>query len=316
MYLCVILSVLCLVLESILSHIYVVASSYRASTAVIRMILDSFPDAAGFPTRTGSSALHLMCDYGVRPDALHCVLQTSVGVANVAQEDLIYRRKPLHVLNGRKNMGNCQWTRDSMRGLRQRIRALEIAGAHRNANDIYRLRQTLMDFENDDTWRKASMLMVAEATGQALSEGDVVPMQALRAAIEIEDCPASFQEWAILLYSDKLMVPGADGCVPLHIAARRGSTGLLLDLLEACPSAAAVRDSSGFLPLQTFLQRPQARVWREGTGALLEAYPPALEELHLSDAVYPFVWSKLSSRESLFQAIRSCPRHFAETNER
>lgn len=279
-------------------------------------MLDAFPDAAGLPTVNGSYALHLMCDYGATTSALYHILQTSAGVATVTKEDHIYGRKPLHILNGRKNMTSCQRARDSMRNLRQKMRTLETVTAHGNENDIGRFKQALMEHDNDDTWQKACMLLVAEAYRRPISDGDLEPGKVLRAAIQIEDCPASFSERAILLYSERLMDPGInDGNVPLHIAAKRGNTGLLLDLLEACPAAAAVRNSMGSLPLQTLLCQSQSQQWNYGIGALIEAYPQALEELHMPDGVYPLIWRKLSSKESLFQAVRACPRYFAKASD-
>lgn len=213
-------------------------------------------------------------------------------------------------------MASCQRARDSMRSLRQKIRTLETVNADGNKNEIGRFKQALMEYANDDMWRKACMLLVAEAYQRPISDGDLEPGKVLRAAIQIEDCPASFSERAILLYSETLMDPGINGCVPLHIAAERGNTSLILDLLQACPEAAAVRSPTGSLPLQTLLGQSQSQQWNDGIGALVEAYPQALEELHLPDAVYPLIWRKLSSRESLFQAVRACPRNFAKGSDR
>lgn len=291
-----------------------VASSYRASQSVILPLLQAYPEAAGLPNASGSYVLHLLCDYGTTPGILHQVLRTQQAVASVLREDRIYRRRPLHII--RRNLRTGQRTRDTIRDIRGKLRTLQTAGAERHQDEMRRLEQELIEFEQDDFWRKVSLLLVAEATQSPLAADGVDPIDVLQAAIQIEDCPASFQEHAILLYSEILTQPReSDHCVPLHVAAERGNTALLLDLVEACPQAATVRNARGHLPLQTALLLAQRRGqyawrWGDGLGALIEANPAALEELRLPDTVYPLIWGRLSTRESLFHAIRSFPRPF------
>eukprot|EP00977_Amphora_coffeiformis_P015440 scaffold4511_cov171-Amphora_coffeaeformis.AAC.6 len=178
----------------------------------------------------------------------------------------------------------------------------------RYQQEIVELTQT-----NNDLWRKVSLLLVAEATQAPLSAEFPAPCEILHAAINIVDCPASFQEQAILLYSELLKQPMThNDSVPLHVAAERGNTALLLDLIQACLVAAAIRNFAGELPLHTALQHQPLWRWKDGVGALVEAHPAALEELQLPDNVYPNIWSQLSSRESLFYAIRSFPRPFGD----
>ena len=294
-----------------------VASSFRASESVISLLVKSFPEAAGLPTHSGTYVLHLLCDYGTTYGVLHHVLRTKESIASLSKEDPIYQRKPLHILNGRKNMRSCQRARDTMRALRLRIRMMIAAGEKSRLEDINFLKRKIIeDFANDDTWLKASLLLVAEATQKPLSSGGVDPCEVLHASIYIEDCPPSFQEWAILLYEEFLRVPSKnDGRLPLHVAANRGNTGLLLDLVEACPSAAAVRDIRGDLPLHLALRQKASWRWDDGLGALIEAFPDAIEDLRLTDSVYPYIWSKLSTRESLFNAVRSYPRNFGKSSQ-
>ena len=215
----------------------------------------------------------------------------------------------------------------------------------------------LADFASHDLWICAAMLLVVEATQKPLptlakeqeestdastttitlcttTNDNTVPLipnvNVLHAALQIADCPSSFQEWAILLYADHLLTPLPDGRLALHVAAARRQTGLLLDLLQACPEAAAVRDCHGALPLQTALygidggngddndgdggsgnyndnhhHHNEAWQWKDGIGALIEAYPAALEELPSLDfPLYPYIWSRLSTREAMFRAVR------------
>lgn len=284
-----------------------------------------------------------MCDYGTHsPDAIRFVLQTEAGISTIRALDPTYQRRPLHIMNGRKNMRNCQQARDTMRGLRRKVQSLENSrkrksGVQENSNDeeeiqgeLSRLKTELMEYAEDDVWKKVSLLLVAEYRQRPIpADGHVDPRDVLHAAIQIEDCPTSFQEYAILLYEDFLLTPlinNGHGCVagdlPLHVAARRQNAGLILDLLVACPEAAAVRNAQDELPLKLALsaasqqdkrhQDQQQQHWDDGIGALVEAHPAALGELSLPDAVYPIIWARLSARESsLFRAVRMCPNIFS-----
>lgn len=302
-----------------------VASSYRVSSDVLIPVLCAYPEAAGIPNGSGSYVLHLLCDYGASAYVLHHVLQTAAGSSSIRMEDPIYRRRPLHILNGRKNLQMCQHTRDTLRTLRRKLRTLQAGGGVvSNESEIDQCEEEIIALTqtNNDLWNKVAVLLVAENTRQPLSANFPTPCEILHAAINIVDCPSSFQEQAILLYSDLLMRPMTTttttatscgstdrGAVPLHVAADRGDTALLLDLVQACPAAATVRTVRGEFPLSTATRRQPSWGWEDGIGALVHANPAALEELHLPDTLYPRIWSRLSSsRESLFCAIRSFPR--------
>jgi hypothetical protein len=288
---------------------------------VIQLLLDAASEAAG-PTgaANNASALHLLCDYGTTPAAIAAVLRTPSGVATVSQEDSIYRRRPLHILNGRKNMRACQVARDGMRDVRRRLRAVESSNRCHESDDdvakeIGKLKAQLDDYAESDVWRKVALLLVAEADAAVLSPEGPAPARIVQAAVEITDCPPSFQEYAILLYAEHLTTRNAEGQLPLHLAAARPhGTALLLDLLEACPAAALERNAQGELPLQTLLlnshRSDRLLTWVDGVGALVEANPAALAELGLPDALYPTIWSRLSSPEALFLAIRAFPGNF------
>lgn len=293
---------------------------------MIKSILDAFPEAAGLPTFSQCYVLHLLCDYGSTPEALYHILSTRAGVSTVEKLDPTYRRRALHILNGRKNLRACQRARDSMRTLRQKIRLLQSTNAETDdttENDICKMKSEVAEFGNDDMWKKVSYLLVAEHTQQPLTDPTLTSLEILQAAIEIEDCPCSFQEYAIMLYEECLLKPNGNHELPLHIAARRGNAGLLLDLVEAAPQAAAVRNANDELPLHLALSnhhhhhhhRARPCLWNDGIGALVGAHPAALDDLNLPDAFYPYIWSKLSSsRESLFRAIRTCSKIFSATN--
>jgi hypothetical protein len=311
-------------LSSVGPNLSTVACSYRASAAVIQLLLDAHPAAAG-PVPGVASALHLLCDYGSTLAALQAVVHTTAGVATVRQEDTVYRRRPLHILNGRKSMRACQVARDAMRDLRRRVRALESTRRNR-LNDVEEveeeirtLKAQLQEYAEGDVWQKVALLLVTEADDKVLSpEGLVDPARIVQAAVEIADCPPSFQEYAILLYAEHLKARNAEGQLPLHLAAaRQGGTALLLDLLQACPAAAQVRNTQGELPLQTLLwnhrdlaSSDNRLAWEDGVGALVEAHPAALAELGLPNALYPTIWSRLGSPEALFLAIRAFPGNF------
>jgi hypothetical protein len=286
---------------------------------VIQLLLDAAPEAAG-PTGAANnvSALHLLCDYGTTPAAIAAVLRTPSGVATVRQEDSIYRRRPLHILNGRKSMRACQVARDVIRDVRRGLRALE-SSRHEDdddmAKEIGKLKVQLDEYAESDAWKKVALLLVAEADAAVLPPEGPAPARIVQAAVEIADCPPSFQEYAILLYAEHLTTRNAEGQLPLHLAAARPhGAALLLDLLEACPAAAQERNAQGELPLQTLLlnshHNDRLLTWEDGVGALVEVNPAALAELGLPDALYPTIWSRLSSPEALFLAIRAFPGNF------
>lgn len=231
----------------------------------------------------------------------------------------------------------CQRTRNTLRTLRRRIRRAQQQQAHREDDSLSKLRKefhNVLEEPHNDCYALASMLLVVEATQQPLSadaDGVLKPLSVLRAALCTEDCPATFQEWTILRYADYLHLPlcGDDGRLALHMAvspAQQRShidTALVLDLLEACPTAAGIRDAQGNLPLHLALQRHgdddrtgrcnktnyhddndhTVVVW-----ALINAHPEAMTEVPLLDEIpslTPYLWSRLTTRDALFRIIRA-----------
>lgn len=82
-----------------------VACSYRASSDVIRALVQAYPEGAKVKTRRGGSTpLHLLCDYGCSVDAIRAILETSAGLESVLLEDTTFCRKPLYILLARRNL--------------------------------------------------------------------------------------------------------------------------------------------------------------------------------------------------------------------
>jgi hypothetical protein len=205
--------------------------------------------------------------------------------------------------------------------------------------------ENLVDQPHNDWYTLASMLLVVEATQQPLPElptddGDdpkLNPLVVLRSALITDDCPASFQEWAILRYADYLHLPVDTGRLALHMAMSSGKqqridTALVLDLLEASPAAAGIRDAQGNLPLHLALQRQYSSTEDETNytnnkdkgdfntvlWALINAHPEAIMEVPILDetmSLIPYIWSRLTNHDSLFRIIRATtsPRLFAKT---
>jgi hypothetical protein len=287
-----------------------VACSYRASTEVIRAVLDAYPEAAGEASDSGSFPLHFMCDYGCSVDSLRAIVQTGPGAASVLKQDRTFRRKPLQILNGRKSLSTFSRSLDKMRQARMTQRALRAEGAVGQEDELERLDRTVTDFRDFDFWQKTAILMLVEYQKRPLMDEDLDDARILQACIGITECPSSVQEFAILLYEDKLLTPDEDGQLPLHRVARDGTPSLLMDVLAGNTAAACLRDEQGLLPLEIAVRHRNMCCWSDGLGKLVEANPSALDELKLNDRLYPKIWSQLLTPDALFLAIRSRPGLF------
>jgi ankyrin repeat protein len=162
-----------------------VACSYRATSAVIKTILQAYPEAANSLSYKGSCPLICLCDYGGSSsyylgmdimnhhhdhrwvlhrsyDSVACIraiLETTHGMKSVTTVDPLYQRRPLYILNSRKNSADEHRNTESIRSMRMQQRAIR--------NDIQKLhsqeqrRQRLLipiaatattTTNNDDAW--------------------------------------------------------------------------------------------------------------------------------------------------------------------
>lgn len=281
-----------------------VACSYRASAAVITAILQAYPAAAAINDSSGSCPLHCMCDYGGDTGlgdsalAVAAILQCDAGMASVMMKSQRYHRRPLYILNARKNLRDHQ--RDSERIRNTRLRQRLIRKERREDwPEQVQLQHELLEvleaevrpMEHTEFWRKVSLLAVAEYQHiLAQDRKDITtprlpfcllfePENSEDASLKAEqqstilhacvgnpDCPPALQEYATLLYEPHLSVPDDRGRLPLHLAAAtyslpsvETSSQLLIALLDACPEAARVRDKNGCLPLSLALRRQRQK---------------------------------------------------------
>jgi hypothetical protein len=177
-----------------LENIMAVACSYRASIEVITALVESYPQAAGMSNGSGSFPLHLVCDYGCSVDTLHRLLQTPAAIPTLHKLDRLYQRRPLDILNARKNMRQCFQARQSMRQLRQLQQAIirneegattnltrgtrgcpdMVADKNNNnkevvvADRLQQIEQQIREHGNTEFWKKAAVLITAQHTGQPL----------------------------------------------------------------------------------------------------------------------------------------------------
>jgi hypothetical protein len=241
-----------------------VACSYRASSAVIQEILNAYPEAAATPDGNGATPLHYLCDYGSNNSnetissikvLLRCFPH---GIQSVMMTDYRYQRRPLYILNARKNIREQEQYIETIRNRRFRQRALreELKNSETwNQN----LKYELMDHLEDDIsdicresafWKMVSLLIVAEyeytynysedrtmmvsplsdfladSDDNSFADGAIEDKiteesRILHAFVKSLDCPPALQEFAILLYEPYLLAPSIldDRSLPLHVAA-------------------------------------------------------------------------------------------------
>lgn len=293
------------------------AASYRASGSVIRALVEAHPAGPGIPVpRSGSSALHLMCDVGAPVEAFRAVVETDAGAGSLRKVDRIFRQKPLQILSARKT--GYYSIISKLRELRQREDSLRrearISGADIEA-DLERFASQVEEIKVWDFWLKTSILIQAEYKGSALEPGEDATCRVVHACAAIPDCPTPLLELAALLYPDQLVEQDDEGQAPLHKAVAKPAGRVLYDVL--CAEATRIRDHNGKYPLQIAIDTGRRR-WGTGVGSLIAANPAAVECLDLDGRLYPLLWSKLSREESwrrgpeaLFLSIQSKPDLFA-----
>ena len=279
-----------------------VACSYRASSETIRIVLEANPSAAMAITHSGSNPLHLLADYNGSAEAIWHVTKAYPAAAAVC--DQLYQRRPLEIINGRKNMHEFASTRETLRTVRRKQKLFEVGS---DEWDI--LEMEIAEHRFSEFWQKVAVLIVAEShfedsfleTFPTVLVGHPV---VLMACVSNVYCPPSLQEFAILLYSDQLLVP-YNGSSPLHEACQAGSFHALQDLIFYAPGAAKIRNKEGKLPLTCLLERDDA-TWLDGVGYLTQAYPAALQDVALPDPYYPILWSRFSP-DVLYASLRCSP---------
>ena len=155
-----------------------VACSYRASPLVIQEILRRYPEAAAIPDGFGATPLHHVCDYGSGDPtetiaSIKMLLRCPSGIMSVLQRDHRYHRRPLYIINARKNIREQERYLELMRDRRFRQRAIRnemsFEGHHLSWNED--LQMELIDRFEDDIqssyrensfWFMASLLVLAE----------------------------------------------------------------------------------------------------------------------------------------------------------
>lgn len=279
-----------------------VACSYRASTETIRIVVEANPSAANAITHSGSNPLHLLADYNGSAEAMWHITKAYPAAATVC--DQLYQRRPLEIVNGRKNMHEFSSSRETLRAVRRKQNLVEVG-----SDDWNGLEAEIEEHRTSEFWQKIALLVVAESPYDD-SFLEMHPLDlvchpvVLMACVSNVHCPPSIQEFAILLYSHQLMVP-YDGSLPLHSAALSGSFHALQDLIFYAPEAARVRSKEGKLPLTCLLDRKDA-TWLDGVGYLTQAYPAALQDAALPVAYYPILWSRFAP-DVLYASIRCSP---------
>ena len=299
---------------TILSHSFLtisVACSYRASTDVIQALIDVYPEGLAKRSTTGSFPLHLACDFGCGEPTLRAILSNEWGAQTVSWVDQTFRRKPLQILVRRRSIHYFHGMITRMRTTRELQRKLSEGGSSStngtDCDDIQNMvTAQVTEMEEDELWRELSLLALGEFLGRALELTDDTPDNLLKACTSNRDCPSSVQEFAFLLYEDRLLLRDTDGDCLLHWLVQHASPGIVTEIFYLNPKAAAVRNGRGFLPFELALSNGKL-TWKSGISQVFQAHPAALDDLGLQDVLYPTILAKFSDRNALYQCLRSGP---------
>lgn len=301
------------------------ACCYRASSDVIRTLVQAYPESAAMTIDTkaeqgGSTPLHLLCDYGCQADSLRAILETEAGAASTRKKDRIYRRTALQILNERKNLSEYHSHLAELRRLQGRNpgqpRLFDYEQSHENNFEIVLLLERIktMGF-----WEKAQLLALGEYTRQPVTTIEPPNTTIIHALIGLRFCPSSILEMANFLMPQELLRKDENGDLPLHFAARCANDDVICDVLRAQPKAASLPNSDDLLPLQIYLQRDRRRSWNHVIQKLIIAFPLAIEHLDIDRRLYPLIWSRLArpsvsigcnSLDALFLSIQGNPSCF------
>lgn len=258
--------------------------------------MNAYPEASGVASDSGSFPMHILCDYGASVDAIHAMLETRGGVQSLRRLDETFHRHPLSILNARKGMNDFHNSICSLRRERQK-----------GPEDSLKLRELVVRCEGIEFWKKASLLIQTEYTGNVLDVNDEVDNAFIvHACAGIHGCPPALLEYAILLHPEQLLISDDNHQLPIHICSSRSDTIVLKDILRACPDASRIRNRQGQLPVEIAVE--SGRSWADGVGQLLEANPGSLEALNVDERLYPLIWSRLSGGPNvIFESLRARP---------
>ena len=223
------------------------------------------------PNGKGLLPLHTACCYRAsaqcRTDSHRAVLESPEDAASTQQNDRIYCRRPLEILNERKNMNEFHSHLAELRRLTQRNpNALHLTEDGQRQDQTMETKLLLERIHTMGFWEKVELLALAEYTQQPLAPVESqllkVPQSTttvVHALLGLKHCPPPVLEFACFLMPHALLQKDNHGDLPLHIAARNSCDDMILDILEAQPLAAAVPDATGSLPLQLYVGRRHVR---------------------------------------------------------
>ena len=309
---------------------------------VVRTILSARPSAASVPDADGFLPLHLACAAGPAASlamfrSLISVYPGSVMIRNkggVSPLCIVWSRSAINGEDGR-----CILSADAAR-LHARAPDMERIAASRAYNRSGAVRPlgnsaatwakillmaraayhgTLGDAVDEEI--KASCVGKENDTNSSSEEDDDIfrPLHALAGV----DVPTSMMRFALQVHS---LDPGAldevnrEGNLPLHEAASRrlehhldlmdadaDRGGAIVELLNAYPDAARVRNKKGRIPLNLTIEAGAS--WEAGgIRHLFEQTPEELEGIDSASRLYPFMLAaKVGSVEVCFQLLRHCP---------
>lgn len=303
-----------------------VACCYRASVDTLRALIEVNPATLTVRNGSGSYPLHILCDSGCRPECLQVVLQYHQAVPlTITDQDRMYGRSPLYILNQRKNLATFGGQVEELRRLRQHQRDA-IQHGNWTDSDQATLEVKVREATETELWRKARMLILAEFTQyhqqQCFARRSRQCLTTVQACLGIDQCPPSLLEYAILAYSEEMTIPDENGNLPLHQVCsipvqRRDGQWLMLEVLDANVQAAKVLDGQRRSPLEMYLHssRGSTVVWSEALRRLILAHPVALNNLQIDRRLYPLILERLVCRRDtasgMFELIKANPGLFS-----
>ena len=222
------------------------------------------------PNGKGLLPLHTACCYRASSEVIRAPGTGRMcleGAASTQRNDRIYCRRPLEILNERKNMNEFHSHLAELRRLTQRNpNALHLTEDGQRQDQTMETKLLLERIHTMGFWEKVELLALAEYTQQPLAPVESqllkVPQSTttvVHALLGLKHCPPPVLEFACFLMPHALLQKDNHGDLPLHIAARNSCDDMILDILEAQPLAAAVPDATGSLPLQLYVGRRHVR---------------------------------------------------------
>lgn len=301
------------------------ACCYRASSLVIRILVQVYPESAGMTIESnteqgGSTPLHLLCDYGCQAASLRAILETDAGAASTQKHDWIYNRTALQILNERKNLNEFHSHLVELRRLKKRNPdALCLAEDGQRVDRSMETALLLERISSMGFWEKVQILALAEFTQRPVTTVEPTFTTVIHALIGLRFCPPAILDFASFIIPQELMRPDEQGDLALHFAARHSNDDVICDVLRAQTKAACVPDASGLLPLQIYLERDRKRIWNHVVHQLIVAFPLVIEHMDIDRRLYPLIWSRLggmspiirsSNIDALFLSIQGNPSCF------